>query len=365
MMLSNVVGMHKQELDTPALCLHMEALEYNLKRMADFFAPLTSTLRPHFKTHKTPILAHMQIEAGAKGITCAKLGEAEVLAQSGIKDILIANQVVTAKKIQHLVNLAQYTDIMVAVDNKDNLKDIASAAQENDVKVRILIEVDVGMKRCGVPPDKTAVELARDILKCSSLQFEGIMGYEGHAVMIKNPGERKETAEKAMSLLVYTRDIIEKAGMPVKIVSGGGTGTYNTTARYPGITEVQAGSYLTMDKQYRENVGIREFKYALTLVATVIHADEKLAVADAGMKSLSTDFGMPGVIHPEGWEVRKLAEEHCFLENVGGKPLKPGDKVEIVPSHGCTTINLHDVYHVLRNEVLEAIWQISARGKSW
>ncbi len=364
-MFTNTIGMQKEELDTPALCLDIEALERNLKRMADFFAPLRAGLRPHFKTHKTPVLAHMQMKAGAVGITCAKLGEAEVLAQSGVQDILIANQIVTSGKIRRLVSLAGYTGIMVAVDDKSNARDIDRAARGRGVRVRVLVEVDVGMKRCGVSPDQAAVDLARDILKCESLQFEGIMGYEGHAVMIENPEDRKATAEKAMGLLAHTSEILGQAGIPVKIVSGGGTGTYNITSRCPGITEVQAGSYLTMDRQYRENVGIRDFEYALTLLTTVIHAETRLAVGDAGMKSLSTDFGMPGVLRPPGWKVRNLAEEHCFLENAGGAPLKTGDTVELVPGHGCTTINLHDVYHVLRDGVLEGAWRISARGKSW
>jgi D-serine deaminase-like pyridoxal phosphate-dependent protein len=356
--------MHKAEIDTPALCLDLGAVERNLKRMADFFTPLEAGLRPHFKTHKTPLLAHMQIEAGAVGITCAKLGEAEVLAQSGIKDILIANQVVTAEKIRRLVSLAAYTDVMVAVDDRGNVRDLDAAARRRGVRVRVLIEVDVGMKRCGVPPDRTVVGLARDIMGCGSLRLEGVMGYEGHAVMIPDPEKRKVAAEDAMGLLVHAAGLLERAGVPVRIVSGGGTGTYAATARCPGVTEVQAGSYLTMDRQYRENVGIREFEYALTLLATVIHADDRLAVGDAGMKSLSTDFGMPGVLSPPGWRVRGLAEEHCFLENAGGARLKPGDVIELVPGHGCTTINLHDAFHVLRDGALEGVWRISARGKS-
>ncbi|MFW6180207.1 MAG: DSD1 family PLP-dependent enzyme [Spirochaetota bacterium] len=363
-MCTNTIGMRKEQLDTPALCLDTGAVECNLKRMADFFAPLEADLRPHFKTHKTPILAHMQLEAGAIGITCAKLGEAEVLAQSGVRDILIANQVVTPAKIRRLVNLAGYTDVMVAVDTAENARDIHRAARGREVRVRVLIEVDVGMKRCGVPPDRSVTELARAVLACDSLQLEGVMGYEGHAVMLPDPEKRRAAAGRAMGLLVHAAELLEQAGVPVKIVSGGGTGTCATTARCPGVTEVQAGSYLTMDRQYRENVGIRDFDYALTLLATVVHADARLAVGDAGMKSLSTDFGMPGVLHPPGWTVRNLAEEHCFLENTGGDRLKPGDMVELVPSHGCTTINLHDVYHVLRDGLLDGIWPIAARGRS-
>jgi len=360
----NVIGMRKEELDTPALCLDIEIVEANLKRMADFFAPLPAKLRPHFKTHKTPILAQRQLAAGAIGITCAKLGEAEVLAEAGIRDILIANQVVGAAKIARLVNLAAYTEVMVAVDHLDNVTALAEAAAAKEVRLRVLIEVDVGMGRCGVAAGVAALALAREIVARPSLRFEGLMGYEGHAVMIPDVAERRHAVEKAMGSLLATRDLIEKAGIPVKIVSAGGTGTYALSGQYAEVTEVQAGSYLTMDSNYHDKVGITEFGRALTLLATVIHTHGNRAVTDAGLKCLTTEFGMPVVAHPGGWTVVRLAEEHGLLDRAGGADLHPGDKVEIIPSHGCTTINLHDEFHVLRRGVLEAIWPIAGRGKS-
>jgi len=363
-MSGNRLGMKKEELDTPALCLDIENVEKNLKYMADFFSEIPASLRPHFKTHKSPILAWKQLEAGAVGITCAKLGEAEILAQAGIKDILIANQIVEPLKIERLVHLAAYTDVMVAVDSVDNVHKLNIAASEKGVGLRVLIEIDIGMERCGVAPGENALSLVHETISCSSLRFEGIMGYEGHAVMISDPVERKRAAEKAMALLVSTSNMIKKSGTPVRIVSGGGTGTYALSGKYPGVTEIQAGSYLTMDSKYRENVGIKELYYALTLMTTVIHINGNQAVTDAGMKSLSSDFGMPIMINPAGWEVSNLAEEHGFIKQSGGSRLRVGDKVEVVPSHGCTTINLHDVFHVVRNGKLEAIWPISGRGKS-
>lgn len=366
-MLHNVIGMRKEDLDTPALCLDIGLVEANLRRMADFFSPLPARLRPHSKTHKSPILAQMQIAAGAIGITCAKLGEAEIMAQGGIRDILIANQIVTPAKIARLVNLAAYTEVMVAVDTRENVIGLAQAAAAKGVRLRVLIEVDVGMGRCGVAPGEPSLALAREIAARPSLRFEGIMGYEGHAVMIVDPTERKRVAEAAMAKLVSTRGLIAQDGIPVPIVSAGGTGTYAITGRYPGVTEVQAGSYLTMDRQYYEVVGMREFGCALTLLATVIHATDERAVIDAGKKSLTADFGMPAVSNPVGWEIVRLSEEHGALRRIDPQAtlLHVGDKVEIVPDHGCTTINLHDEYHVFRDGVLEAIWPISARGKVW
>jgi len=360
----NTIGMRKGELDTPALCLDMEGVESNLRRMADFFAPLPSRLRPHFKTHKTPLLAQMQLAAGAIGITCAKLGEAEVLARAGVKDMLIANQIVGAAKIARLVNLAGYTDVMVAVDHEENVRALAHAAAQKGVRLRVLIEVDTGMGRCGVKPGEGALPLAEVISQHPALRLEGIMGYEGHTVMIPDKAQRRQLAEESLRLLVATRDALQNVGHEIPIVSAGGTGTYAITACYPGITEVQAGSYLTMDAQYRDKVGITEFTCALTLIATVIHADGDRAWIDAGLKCLTTEFGMPLVVEPQGWQVSRLAEEHGALTRVDGPPLHLGDKVELIPTHGCTTINLHDEFHVLRRGVLEAIWPIEGRGKT-
>jgi len=360
----NRVGMKKEELDTPALCLDIEVAEANLERMAAFFVPLPARLRPHFKTHKTPILAQMQLASGAIGVTCAKLGEAEVLAQAGIRDILIANQIVGAIKMARLVNLAAYTEVMVAVDDVDNVAQLAAAASAKDVSLRVLIEVNVGMGRCGVAPGKAALALAKEIVARPSLRFEGMMGYEGHAVMIPDLAERRRVVEEAMASLIATRDLIEEAGILVPIVSGGGTGTYAITGRYPGVTEIQAGSYLTMDSRYHREVGMTEFGCALTLLATVIHTRGRRAIVDAGMKCLTREFGLPIVAQPAGWKAVGLSEEHGALECVDGPNLQVGDKVEIIPSHGCTTINLHDEFHVLRRGTLEALWPIAGRGKS-
>ena len=189
------------------------------------------------------------------------------------------------------------------------------------------------------------------------------MGYEGHTIFHPDPEERRALTEPSVKLLVDTADLLRRNGIPVAIVSSGGTGTHFITGRYPGVTEIQVGSYITMDSQYREGVGI-DFAYGLTVLATVVSAPTPdRAECDAGLKTMTRDFGLPVVISPPGWELVGLAEEHGHLRRAGGAPLKPGDKVEIVPNHGCTTINLHDEYHVIRGGVLEAVWPIAARGK--
>jgi D-serine deaminase-like pyridoxal phosphate-dependent protein len=193
------------------------------------------------------------------------------------------------------------------------------------------------------------------------LQFEGIMGYEGHAVMIPDMNERQEVTGTALDQLLYARDLLQQDGIPVPIVSAGGTGTYHITGRRQGITELQAGSYATMDAKY-QSVGA-DFELALSVVARVISVPTPdLAIIDAGHKAMTVEFGLPQLVKPEGWAIATFSEEHAKLRRHGGAPLKRGDRVEIVPSHGCTTINLHDAYHVTRNDVLEAIWPIEARG---
>jgi D-serine deaminase-like pyridoxal phosphate-dependent protein len=252
---------------------------------------------------------------------------------------------------------------MVAVDDAANVAELDAASQAKGVRLRVLIEVDIGMTRCGVSPGEPALELARRVVASPGLRFEGLMGYEGHTVMLQDPGVRREKTEASLKLLVGTADLLRRHDIPAPIVSSGGTGTYFITGRYPGITEIQAGSYITMDGQYREEVGI-DFAYGLTVLATVVSArDPDRAEIDAGLKTLTRDFGLPKVIDPPGWELVGLSEEHGHLRRAGGAILKPGAKVEIVPNHGCTTINLHDEYHVIRRGVLEAVWPIAARGK--
>jgi len=363
-MVLSPIGWTKAELDTPALCLDIEVVQRNIRRMADYFADGPVRLRPHCKTHKSPMLARMQLDAGAIGITCAKLGEAETMAAAGIKDLLIANEVVGPGKIARVVNLAAYTDVMVAVDNAGNVADLSAAADAKGVKVRVLVELDIGHGRCGVLPGQPALDLARQVMASPGLRFAGLMGYEGHSIMIPDPVERRNSTEASLSLLTGTAALLREQGIPVEIVSSGGTGTYFITGKHPGITEVEVGSYITMDRQYREVIGI-DFEYGLTVLSTVVSArGGDHAICDAGLKALTRDFGMPLVIDPPGWELTGLSEEHGHLKRVDGPPLHVGAKVEIVPNHGCTTINLHDTYHVLRQGVLEALWPVAARGRT-
>lgn len=357
-----LIGSDKQELDTPILLLDMDILDENISRMAKFFQDKKANLRPHTKTHKTPMLAHKQINAGAIGVTCAKLGEAEVMVNSGIKDVLIANEIVPPQKIQKLVGLAKHANMIVAVDDPDNVDNLSIASQKVGANLGVLVDIDIGMNRCGVASGEPALRLAQKISKSKNLIFSGIMGYEGHTVTIPDFEKRKFETEKCLALLAETKDLIEKNGLKVDIVSGGGTGTYNITGQYPCMTEVQAGSYIVMDTFYR-NV-LDDFDCALTVLATVISKPNKnTAIVDAGIKT-ATREGIPLVKDIEGAKVISLSEEHGRIDlSECSVDLKPGDKIELIPTHCCTTINLHDKLYGLRKDKLEIIMDVLARGK--
>ena len=360
-----LVGSSIAEIDTPALLLDLDIMEQNIDRMAGAFRGVTAELRPHAKTHKTPIIAHKQLAAGAIGITCAKVGEAEVMVEGGIRDILIANQVVGARKIARLVSLARHADLIVAVDDPQNVEELSQAAQVAGASLRVLVEVDVGMRRCGVPPGEPTLTLARQVEKAPGLTFTGLMGYEGHLVFVPSLEERVHRVHTDMQALIDTVSFLESHGLPVNIVSAGGTGTAMITGRLPRITEIQAGSYVFMDGRYKTIEGV-DFDCALTLLTTVISRPlPERIIIDAGMKTLTHEFGLPRFKEREDLELVGLSEEHGTVKlKDPSVSLKPGDKLEIVPSHGDTTLNIHDCYYGLRNGRVAAIWPIAARGKS-
>ena len=361
------IGKHKTELDTPALLIDLDIMESNIQKMANYFRTVNAELRPHVKTHKTPIISHKQIAAGAIGVTCAKLGEAEAVVHSGIRDVLIANQIVGKQKIARLVNLAKHSDIMVAVDNKENVQAISEAATTKGVAIRILVEVNIGMDRCGVEPGKETLELALNVCQSPNLKFEGLMGYEGHTVAKPNRSERENATLADMNKLIETKHLLEKNGIHVPIMSGGGTGTFNITGSIPEMTEVQAGSYVFMDSTYSKVEDIGEnFGCALSVLATVVSRPEKhRIIVDTGLKVLTKEFGIPQPKDMAGLEMVGLSEEHGKLHlTYGDISLNPSDRLEILPTHCCTNVNLHDKYFGIRNEIVESVWDITARGRS-
>ena len=346
--------MRKSDIDTPALILDLDVVEENIAAMARYFRDRPQKLRPHFKTPKTPEIARLQLAAGAIGITAAKLGEAEVLARAGLGPILIANQVAGAAKIDRLFAVAARVDTIATVESEFNIQELEAGATRAGRAIDVVIEVDTGMHRCGAESPEEAVALARRI-KRGPLRYRGVMGYEGHAVLLPDREKREKTARDALTVLSRHVDALRGAGLTPEIVSAGGTGTYDIAGSWPDVTEVQAGSYVFMDGAYRvvrPDLG----KSALTLLATVISRRGDRAIIDAGMKSLTNEFGPPqGKNLPV--KVSRLSEEHGHLA-AGDLEIAPGSKIELVPSHGDTTINLHSEYYVVRGDEVVAVWPI-------
>jgi len=358
-----VPGVKKQEIDTPALILDLKLLEHNIKVMSDFISGVRAELRPHVKAHRTPMIAHKQVEAGAKGITCAKVSEAEVMIESGLKDIFIANQIVGQKKIARLIRLAKKARVSVAVDSIENARSISRLASEGGMKVDVLIEVDIGTHRCGLKPGKPVLEFAKEILHLEGIRLRGLMGYEGFAGSIVDYEERKRACTEALELIIKTRDLLEDAGIDVEVVSLGSTGTYRISGSHPGVTEIRPGSYVLSSVKHKRIVP--EFEVAFTLLSTVIsRPSEDRAIIDAGRNSISYDQGLPLVKGLEGVELVKLYDEHGVLK-IGNKEveLEVGDKIELIPTHPCTTVALHEKMFCIDEGILEDVWDIATRGK--
>lgn len=356
------LGTPVDRIDTPALLIDLDLFQKNASRMAQYFDTRATALRPHAKTHKCPRIALTQLELGACGITCAKLGEAEVMADVGIRDILIANQIVG--KIDRLTNLAARCDLMVAVDSATNVTELSRGCQEKGVSLRVLVEVDIGMDRCGVQSGEPTRALAHRVVDAPSLHFAGLQAYEGHLVLQERK-KRERGIQVAAEMLQQSCDLLEQDGIPVSLVSGGGTGTYDLSGNTPPWNEIQAGSYILMDATY---VKVRpEFRPALSVLASVISrpVPERI-VTDAGMKVMTHEFGLPQPIGVDGLSLTRLSEEHGKLiaEHPAQLALQPGDKIRFLPTHGCTTINLHDRFYVIQDGVLVDIWSITARGRA-
>jgi D-serine deaminase-like pyridoxal phosphate-dependent protein len=346
-----------QDIDTPALLVDLEAMESNLNRMAAFFRDKQAKLRPHFKNHKVPLLAWKQLEAGAIGLTCATLREAEVLVHRGVRSILIANEIAGDHKMNWLADLARHADVIVAVDDRRVVSDLAAAARQRGTSLSALVDINVGLNRCGVEPGEPARVLARAVVD-KGLRLRGLMGYEGQLQLLPQ-GEEKERAVRAVAKsLVDTKRLIEADGTPVEIVSTGGTGTYYISGAYPGITEIQAGSYLLMDGIYAQRGSL--FTPSLTVLATVIsRPDPRRAVLDCGVKALSGERGLSVLKGIEGVEIKALHAVHAPLEiHDPDICLEVGQKIEVWVQYHDGTVNLHDRMYGVRNGTVEEIFHI-------
>jgi D-serine deaminase-like pyridoxal phosphate-dependent protein len=359
---TGLVGKPVSLIPTPALVVETEALERNLSLMSGFFAGRHAKLRPHFKSHKCVTIARRQLEHGnAVGITCAKLSEAEVLAAGGIRDILIANQIVGEDKAGRAAELARQCRLAVAVDDESQVRQLSGALARTGATVGVLVEVDIGLARCGVPPGGRALEIARAAAAAPGLDFLGLQAYEGHCITVLDPEDRRRQVLASMQKAVDTRRLIEASGLPVRVLSGGGTGSYDMTGLRGGVDEIQAGSYALMDHYYAKRRP--EFAIALSVIATVISSNgSDHAVLDVGVKGVGADMGPPVLAdRPEDVISRFESEEHASVR-VAGPPFKVGDRVRLIPSHGCTTCNLHRRLFAVRAGLVEDVWAIEGSG---
>ncbi|MEE2970847.1 MAG: DSD1 family PLP-dependent enzyme [Pseudomonadota bacterium] len=362
-------AMKVEELDTPVLLVDAGALERNIIAMRDIAAATGVAYRPHAKTHKSPIVANMQLEAGAVGVCCAKLGEAEIMAAAGIPDILITSQVVGRNKLVRLIQAAQTANIMVVADNEDNISDLSSAAQTGGKPMDVLIEVDIGQGRCGVPPGPEATRLARLIAETKWLRFRGLQGYQGLIQMTADFDQRQAQVELALEKLMDTADHLKSASIEIDILTGGGSGSSIIDSALGRYSELQPGSYVFMDSRYRHaqwpGGAPCPFENALTILGTVISrpATDR-AIVDVGYKAASSDGGPIVVAGNMDAEFSFAGDEHGQLFFPGGTcPLALGDKVTFLPSHCDTTVNLYDGYIVTRDGLVEDVWEIAARGR--
>ncbi len=355
-----------ESIDTPALVVDLDAFDRNLDAMARAVTERGMRLRPHAKAHKCPEIAMAQIALGAVGICCQKTDEAQAFVARGVRDVLVTNEVVLPAKLARLASLARAARIGVLADDRSNIADLGAAAVAEGVKLDVYVEVDVGAHRCGVSPDE-AVALAQAVMATAGLEFAGLHCYHGGAQHLRTPEERQAAIAQACALALATKVALDRAGLPVPIVTGAGTGTW-LLERDSGVwNELQPGSYVFMDADYGRNVPARgemRFAQSLFVLASVMSvAGRDRAVCDAGLKAFSFDSGLPLVHARPGLEYAKASDEHGVLTVApGARPPQLRERIWLIPGHCDPTVNLYDHLVGVRGDVVECVWPIAARG---
>ena len=359
----------RRDLNTPALVVDIEALERNIAAMAAFAAAAGLKLRPHAKTHKSVEIAARQVAAGAVGVCCAKLGEAEALAAGGVENILITSPVVGAAGVERLAALASRSPgLMAAVDHPDAVDALAACG----AALTLLVDIDPGIHRTGVADADAAVSLARKIADAPNLIFGGVQFYCGSQQHIEAFADRREAIAERTAYLTTIIDRLKAEGLAPAIISGGGTGSHAIDLALRVFTELQVGSYVFMDRQYGDcdlsGDGAARFETALMVDARVISANHPFMVTvDAGFKAFATEAGSPPILAgaPAGSTYHFMGDEHgCVIPPRGEAPPKLGDVVTFAAPHCDPTVNLYEAYHLVRGDTLVAIWPIEARGRS-
>ena len=364
---------HKSELDTPALIVDIDKLKFNIRDMADFAADSSFQLRPHVKTHKTPEIGKLQLEAGAVGLTVAKLSEAEVFIEAGCEEILVAYPLVGPIKHRRLIELCQRARITTVVDHADIAEGLSQSMSAQGLELPVMVEVDTGLNRCGVQPGAAARDLAQQVARLPGLRFAGLLTHEGHAQLAGAPDQVRATGISAGQMMAETAELIRKSGLEVPIISVGLTATAKITATVEGVTETRPGIYVFYDRSEVLHQVVTPDRCAARVLATV--ATQPTAdriILDAGTKALTSDragvsppvSGHGYVIDLPDWQVMLLSEEHGATSIRLDDPVKIGDRVEIIPNHICPVINLFDSMFITQGERVIDEWTVAARGKS-
>jgi D-serine deaminase-like pyridoxal phosphate-dependent protein len=359
----NEIGLHKSALDTPVLWVDIDKMEQNIEILGAYFREAGVSWRPHTKGVKVPAIAHKAMDEGAIGVTCAKLGEAEIMVASGIMDILVANQVVGPQKYLRLVNLCRQADVKIAIDCDATLADLGQVAVHKGVEVGILVELNNGMNRAGVSPGAEAVALARKVHETAGLSLRGVMAWEGHACVEEGTDWKKEEITRAVGEMVGTAEQIRQAGLPCDIVSGGGSGTYKITPHLEGITEVQAGGAIFNDASY-STWGVSTDPALYVRVTVTSRPTPERMITDAGWKTLPAWVNPPIPIGIDGVKQISASAEHGTV--IFEKPnshIKVGDGIDFMVGYTDATLFLHDHLYGIRDDVVEVVWPIQARGK--
>jgi D-serine deaminase-like pyridoxal phosphate-dependent protein len=359
----SAIGLTLDEIDTPALLLDLDAMERNIATMSGRIQARGLAWRPHAKAFKCPAIAQKLRRSGAIGVTVAKVSEAEVMAAGGIDDILIAHLVVGPSKAARLAALQRQADVKVTVDDPAHIPSLDAAAIRAGVRIGVLIDVDLGMKRCGVASPAAAVALARQVAAAKGLRFDGVMGYEGHTLMIEDADEKRDAIATAIGRLIAARSAVEDAGFPCRIVSAGGTGSYQITSEIPGLTELQAGGGIFACNYYTHVCHVTGHIPSLTVLTTVISrpAPDRL-ILDAGRKALSDYRVNPNLPEYPDCQVLGLSAEHTTVAIEPGTPLKIGDKVSLIPGYSDFTFVLHNRVLGFRAGRIEVAWDLLGRG---
>ena len=355
------------DVDTPALVVDLDAFERNLDLMAHAVRGAGVALRPHSKSHKCPDIAFAQIERGAVGICCQKVGEAEAFVAAGIADVLVTNEIVGAAKLARLAQLATKARVGVLADDAATVRHIGAAARAAGVGIDVLVEIDVGANRCGVAPGTAAVAIAQVVARTPGLSFRGLQAYQGAAQHLRTPEERRAAIARAAALAGETRSAIEAAGVRCPTVTGAGTGTWQYERDSGVYTELQPGSYVFMDADYQRNAlapDQHHFEQSLYVLASVMSAPmRERAVVDAGLKAFAFDSGPPLVYGAHGLTYAKASDEHGVID-VAADARQPviGDRLWLVPGHCDPTVNLYDWIVGVRGTRVECLWPVAARG---